>query len=85
MDERPTTDEAPKTEDESWPVGFLIIVLLTALYLLWRLVQAIDWAVERGMRIAQLVVAPVTQVAISEADKASDTDRGSGGFGSTGV
>ncbi len=47
MDDRPASDEAPETEDESWPVGFLIIVLLAALYLLWRLVQAIDWVFDK--------------------------------------
>ena len=43
------------------------------------------FAIERGMRIAQMVIAPVTQVTIIEADLASDTTRGSGGFGSTGT
>jgi len=41
--------------------------------------------IERGMRIAQMVIAPVMQVAISEGSLASETNRGSGGFGSTGV
>lgn len=43
-----------------------------------------DFVVERGMRIAQMVIAPVTQAAIREADGASTTARGAGGFGSTG-
>jgi len=37
------------------------------------------------MRIAQMVIAPVSQVEVIEATLANDTDRGSGGFGSTGV
>ena len=37
-----------------------------------------------GDRIAQMVVAPVVQALISEVDSLSDTDRGVGGFGSTG-
>jgi len=41
--------------------------------------------IERGMRIAQMVIAPVMQVEITEGSLASETDRGSGGFGSTGV
>lgn len=41
--------------------------------------------IERGMRVAQMVIAPVMQVEITESSLASDTDRGSGGFGSTGV
>lgn len=43
-----------------------------------------DFIIERGMRVAQMVVAPVTQVTISEGSLASPTKRGSGGFGSTG-
>ena len=43
------------------------------------------FVVERGMRIAQMVIAPVTQVAVREATEASETTRGAGGFGSTGV
>ncbi|MCA1405623.1 dUTP diphosphatase [Ensifer sp. IC3342] len=43
-----------------------------------------DFVVERDMRIAQMVVAPVTRVAIREADGPSTTARGAGGFGSTG-
>ncbi|QFI68462.1 Deoxyuridine 5'-triphosphate nucleotidohydrolase [Sinorhizobium alkalisoli] len=40
--------------------------------------------VERGMRVAQMVIAPVIQANIREADGASATARGAGGFGSTG-
>jgi len=36
-------------------------------------------------RIAQMVIAPVLQAALSEAEVLSETERGSGGFGSTGV
>ncbi|EYR83323.1 deoxyuridine 5'-triphosphate nucleotidohydrolase Dut [Shinella sp. DD12] len=43
------------------------------------------FVIERGMRIAQMVIAPVTQVAVREAETASETPRGAGGFGSTGV
>lgn len=44
-----------------------------------------EFAVERGMRIAQLVLAPVSQLLVEERDSASDTARGAGGFGSTGT
>jgi len=43
------------------------------------------FVVERGMRIAQLVVAPVVQAVIEERELATMTDRGAGGFGSTGL
>jgi len=43
------------------------------------------FAVNRGDRIAQLVVARVPAVSVEEAVDLSDTTRGSGGFGSTGV
>jgi dUTP pyrophosphatase len=42
------------------------------------------FTVERGMRIAQLVVAPVARVRLREVDALDDTRRGAGGFGSTG-
>jgi len=41
-------------------------------------------AIERGDRIAQLVVAPVVQLAWEATETLDDTDRGEGGFGSTG-
>jgi dUTP pyrophosphatase len=44
-----------------------------------------DFTVTRGMRIAQLVVAPVTRVAVEERPAAGETRRGGGGFGSTGT
>ena len=40
--------------------------------------------VEPGDRIAQMVVAPVTRVAWSEVEELDATERGEGGFGSTG-
>lgn len=40
---------------------------------------------ERGMRIAQMVVAPVQRVALTEVQGLDSTERGSGGFGSTGT
>mgnify|MGYP003700779301 CR=1 FL=1 len=42
------------------------------------------FTVERGQRIAQMVVAPVTQLAWQEVRNLEDSARGSGGFGSTG-
>lgn len=43
------------------------------------------FTIERGMRIAQMVVAPYTQPAWSVVESLDDTARGAGGFGSTGV
>jgi dUTP pyrophosphatase len=43
------------------------------------------FAVEHGMRIAQLVIAPVTRAALVEVASLDATERGSGGFGSTGL
>ncbi len=42
-------------------------------------------AITRGMRIAQMVVAPVTRAHVEERTHVSETARGSGGFGSTGT
>jgi dUTP pyrophosphatase len=43
-----------------------------------------DFVITRGMRIAQLVIAPVTRVEILEIEESGATARGAGGFGSTG-
>jgi dUTP pyrophosphatase len=43
------------------------------------------FVVTRGMRVAQMVVAPVPPVEIVEVEKLDDTGRGAGGFGSTGT
>lgn len=40
--------------------------------------------IPRGMRIAQLVIAPVMQAVMREGLSLSETERGGGGFGSTG-
>ncbi|WP_416878204.1 dUTP diphosphatase [Litorimonas sp.] len=42
------------------------------------------FTIHRGERIAQMVVSPITQPEFVEVDVLSETDRGAGGFGSTG-
>ncbi|MBD3616049.1 MAG: dUTP diphosphatase [Gracilimonas sp.] len=44
-----------------------------------------EFVVNHGDRIAQMVIAPVTQFPVVEVDELDETDRGEGGFGSTGV
>lgn len=43
------------------------------------------FSVVRGMRIAQLVIAPIAYATLKETQKLNETGRGSGGFGSTGT
>ena len=43
-----------------------------------------DFLVSKGDRIAQMVIAPVTQVKVVEATDLTETTRSAGGFGSTG-
>lgn len=43
------------------------------------------FTVTRGMRIAQMIIAPVLQAALVEVGSLDETNRGSGGFGSTGT
>lgn len=43
------------------------------------------FVVQRGERIAQMVVAPVTRAVLKEVSTARETTRGGGGFGSTGI
>lgn len=42
------------------------------------------FTITRGMRIAQLLIAPVAQAELEEVDDLDETARGAGGFGSTG-
>ena len=44
-----------------------------------------DFTVTRGMRVAQMVVATVTRASIQQVDRLDNTERGDGGFGSTGL
>lgn len=44
-----------------------------------------DFLINKGDRIAQIVVAPVTHATMTEVDSIDQTARGAGGFGSTGV
>lgn len=43
------------------------------------------FGLQRGMRVAQLVIAPMSQVKLVEIAELSATDRSQGGFGSTGM
>jgi dUTP pyrophosphatase len=70
-----TVLNSPGTIDADYrgEVGVILINLGTA-----------PFTVSRGMRIAQLVVAPVSHVRWDVAETLPDSARGSGGFGSTG-
>ncbi|SBO30401.1 Deoxyuridine 5'-triphosphate nucleotidohydrolase [Anaplasma phagocytophilum] len=46
---------------------------------------ASDYVVKHGDRIAQLVIAPVMRISWEESSNITETQRGAGGFGSTGV
>lgn len=43
------------------------------------------FTITRGERIAQMVIAPITQPLFKSVNELSETERGAGGFGSTGV
>ena len=44
-----------------------------------------DFEIVRGLRIAQMVIAPVTRVELVSEDELGTSARGAGGFGSTGI
>jgi len=44
-----------------------------------------EFVVRRGMRVAQIVIAPVTRAALAEVESLDETRRGEGGFGHTGM
>ena len=43
------------------------------------------FVIEKGARIAQMVLCPIVKAKFKEVDSLDDTDRGDGGFGSTGL
>jgi len=45
----------------------------------------VSFTIRRGERIAQMLIAPVPLVSVVEVETLDDTDRGAGGFGSTGL
>ena len=71
-----TLVNAPGTIDSDYrgPVGVILINTGDA-----------DFEVTHGMRIAQMVVAPVVQAEFVLVETLDDTPRGAGGFGSTGI
>ena len=66
---------SPGTIDEDYRGELQVIVLNTG---------EAPFTVERGMRIAQAVLAPVLRAHWDEAASLDETPRGTGGFGSTG-
>ncbi len=44
-----------------------------------------DFVINHGDRIAQMVISPVVQLPVKEVSELDETERGEGGFGSTGV
>jgi dUTP pyrophosphatase len=71
-----TMPNTPGTVDEDYR-GELQVIVMNA--------GSEPFTVERGLRIAQAVVAPVTRAAWREVETLPDTARGEGGFGSTGT
>lgn len=71
-----TLPNSPGTVDSDYR-GELQVIVMNA--------GAEAFTVERGMRIAQAVLAPVVQLQWREVDRLDETARGAGGFGSTGV
>jgi dUTP pyrophosphatase len=71
-----TVLNSPGTVDEDYR-GEIQVILVN--------LGAEPFTVNRGERIAQMVIAPVTRAALVEVSVLDDTARGSGGFGSTGT
>jgi dUTP pyrophosphatase len=67
---------SPGTIDEDYR-GEVQVILLNA--------GDVPFTVERGMRIAQAIVAPVVRAEWQEVENLDDTSRSTGGFGSTGT
>ena len=67
---------SPGTVDEDYR-GELQVIVMNA--------GGEPFTVTRGMRIAQAVLAPVVRIGWTEVDELPGTERGAGGFGSTGT
>ena len=70
-----TVLNSPGTIDPDYRGGIGVIMLNTS---------SQTFRVARGDRIAQLVIAPFFRASFTEVDSLDETDRGAGGFGSTG-
>ena len=71
----PTTGNSPGTIDADYR-GEIKVILIN--------LGSDTFLIQRGDRIAQAIIAPVTHVDIVPVETLDDTDRGEGGFGSTG-
>jgi dUTP pyrophosphatase len=71
-----TMPNTPGTVDEDYR-GELQVIILNA--------GTEPFTIERGMRIAQAVIAPVVRATWRETETLPDSQRGAGGFGSTGT
>ncbi|MGN0827411.1 MAG: dUTP diphosphatase [Kiritimatiellia bacterium] len=71
-----TVLNAPGTIDAGYRGEIKVILLNT---------DVAEFRIEPGMRIAQLVVAPVAQVQVSWTEQLGESDRGTSGFGSSGI
>ncbi|MEO9683525.1 MAG: dUTP diphosphatase [Tateyamaria sp.] len=70
-----TLVNSPGTIDSDYRGEVGVIVLNTS---------DVAFEVSHGMRVAQIVLAPVVQAVFEEVDTMDETERGAGGFGSTG-
>lgn len=71
-----TVPNAPGTIDCDYR-GELIVALIN--------LGRAPFVIEPGMRVAQLVIAPVARARVEEAADLPESERGAGGFGSTGL
>lgn len=71
-----TVLNSPGTIDEGYR-GEIKVILINH--------SSVDFLITVGMKIAQIVIQPVVKVTVIEAQTLSETVRGAGGFGSTGL
>jgi dUTP pyrophosphatase len=71
-----TVANAPGTIDSDYR-GEVAVILIN--------LSEQDFTITSGMRIAQMVIAPVTNSHLEDASNLDISDRGTGGFGSTGL
>lgn len=65
-------------------VGVIDVDYRGELSIAYENISCSDYTIFRGDRIAQLIIVPVAMVDVEEVNSLSETERGTGGYGSTG-
>ena len=78
-------DAHPRQEARTGAIVFKVMPPLVEVGVILANLGQEPVTIERGMRIAQMIVAPVSRAVWQQTEALPDSVRGTGGFGSTGT